>query len=122
MLNFYCNTKGKKSVRVGDKVAGHVQTNNSKASIRRKGLYLILCLVFIFSTSGVLVPRAVQAEEGGYLLDRVVEWGDGTTEHIQIGDDGFFRLDGVKRCLVGIDIGIDMSHEGSGWRSSENHP
>ncbi len=48
----------------------------------------------------------------GYLFDKVVEWPDGSAEHVQIDDDGFFRLNGIKRKLVGLDIGtIGLS----GW-------
>lgn len=38
------------------------------------------------------------------LLDKTMSWADGSQERVQIGDDGFFSLDGVKRRLVGVDF------------------
>jgi hypothetical protein len=49
-------------------------------------------------------PKPDQQTQRQYLLDRVVTWADGTTEHVQIGKDYFFRLDGVKKRLVGMDM------------------
>jgi hypothetical protein len=39
-----------------------------------------------------------------YLLDRIIQWSDGSTEHVQIGYDGFFRLNDVKKRLVGMNL------------------
>ena len=44
------------------------------------------------------------------LLDKVITWADGSIEHVQIGDDGYFILDGVKKRLVGFDLGIGPSY------------
>jgi len=38
-------------------------------------------------------------------FDKTITWDDGTTEHVQIGNDGFFVLDRVKRHLVGMVLG-----------------
>ncbi len=37
-----------------------------------------------------------------FLVDKIITWGDATTEHIQIDTDGWFYLDGVKRKLIGM--------------------
>jgi hypothetical protein len=49
--------------------------------------------------------RADGAEDGAFLLDKVIRWADGTSEHVQVDRDGFFHLDGKLVRLVGIDIG-----------------
>jgi len=72
-------------------------------------LLLVLCLALVLLAMGVSFPQMTRAvgyngymESNAYLLDKVIEWSDGSTEHIQIGDDGFFVLDGVKKRLVGM--------------------
>ena len=64
------------------------------------------------------MPRAVRADDGGYLLDKVIEWSDGSTERIQIDDDFFFILDGARRRLVGMDLSLyapSASDTGAWW-------
>ena len=50
----------------------------------------------------------------GFLLDRVITWADGTKEHVQIGNDGYFYLDGAKKHLVGINFSIILSWDTNG--------
>ncbi|MCJ7828165.1 MAG: hypothetical protein MUP81_00295 [Dehalococcoidia bacterium] len=38
------------------------------------------------------------------LLDRTITWGDASEEVVQIGDDFFFTLAGVKKKLFGLDV------------------
>lgn len=109
-MHLYFSTNVKSLVKVADRLVSCLRSNKSRDSIRKGCLCVILCLLFIFSASGVLVPRTVQAGDGGYLFDRVIEWSDGSSEHVQIGNDGFFRLDGVKKRLVGFDLGIGPSY------------
>ncbi len=82
----------------------------------RSCLFGFLCLIMI---SQILVPSAAFAassepaksntqSDGNYLLDRVITWADGSTEHVQIGTDGFFRLNGEKKKLVGIFLGTQF--------------
>jgi len=54
---------------------------------------------------GAMLAKPAPANGTGYLLSRTIQWADGTSEHVQIGRDGFFRLNGTKVRLVGIDLG-----------------
>ncbi len=47
-------------------------------------------------------PRTVDGANVGYLYDRVINWADGSSEHIQIDKEGFFHIDGTKKNLVGM--------------------
>ena len=81
---------------------------------------LRLCLSLIFSLvilSQISVPSIANAApsqplesspqpENTYLLDKVITWSDGSTEHVQIGKDGFFILNGIQKQLVGIDLSV----------------
>jgi len=62
--------------------------------------FLIACCVL-----AVAVLSSSAAEKNALLLDRTITWADGAAEHVQVGRDGYFRLDGHKVRLVGIDIG-----------------
>jgi hypothetical protein len=87
---------------LGNNTTAGLRSNRFKASIIERGLRAILCLVFVFSALGVAAPQAAHAAEEGYLLDRVITWTDGSTEHVQIDNGRFFVLDGVKSRLVGM--------------------
>jgi hypothetical protein len=66
---------------------------------------LIISAVFLFSivsSASLFNPRIALANNNQHLLDRVIQWNDGTSEHIQIDSEGFFILDGTKRRLVGM--------------------
>lgn len=76
----------------------------------RSCMFVFLCLVMI---SQIIVPSAAFATssqpaksttqpDDNYLLDRVITWADGSKEHVQIGTDGFFRLDGARRKLIAM--------------------
>jgi len=108
VLNIYCSTKVKSSVRTADKLPGYLKSSKSTKSVDKRWLAVILCLVLVFSAAGGSGTGTgtgiAQADDGGYLFDRVIGWGDGSTEHIQIGEDGFFILNGVKKRLIGIDL------------------
>lgn len=40
-----------------------------------------------------------------FIFDVWITWRDGAREHVQISRDGFFALDGVRRRLIGFDLG-----------------
>ncbi len=44
----------------------------------------------------------VLTDDGGYLFDKIIEWSDGSAEHVRIDNNGFFEVDGVKKKLVGM--------------------
>jgi len=57
-------------------------------------------------------PKGVRASdepemnvETLFLFDEWITWRDGSREHVQIARDGFVWLDGVRRRLVGFDLG-----------------
>ena len=104
MLNLYCSTKVNRPVGAAAKLLGYLKSSKSKNPANKRWLVVILCLAVVFPAGEVLVPQTARADDGGYLLDKVIEWPDGSIEHVQIGKDGFFRLDGVKRRLVGMCI------------------
>ncbi len=89
MSIFHNSTRVNRPPQVRDKATAGLRSNRFKASIIEKWLCAVLCLVFVFSALGVAVPQAAHAAEEGYLLDRVITWADGTTEHVQIDKDGF---------------------------------
>jgi len=64
---------------------------------------------------GLVLASPCLAEElryPGTLLDRTIRWADGSSEHVQIDSNCYFRLDGRKARLVGIDLGTTgMSKE-----------
>ena len=103
------------------RIARHYKADDKQLSTRFAGkknltatlracLFTFICMVMI---SQILVPSAAFAASsepaksntqsgGNYLLDRVITWADGSTEQVQIGRDGFFRLNGEKKKLIGI--------------------
>jgi len=84
------------------------------------GLLKITCTVvfcFILLIQNFALPAAVAAsdntpnaspDENNYILDRTITWADGTIECVQIDNEKFIHLDGVKRKLVGV-----VLHSGS---------
>lgn len=84
--------------------------NNHVKYIKKLVFIVISCLAVISQISGPYIAFAAPSEsikpslppDDNYLLDRVITWADGSKEHVQIGKDGFFRLDGVKKRLVGM--------------------
>ena len=102
MSIFHNSTRVNRLPEVRDTATAGLRSNRFKASIIEKWLCVVLCLVFVFSALGVAVPQATHAAEEGYLLDRMITWADGTTERVQIGNDGFFRINGEKKKLIGI--------------------
>jgi hypothetical protein len=63
-------------------------------------IILISCLIATSAISLFSTEPVEAAEE--YIFDKVIQWADGTTEHVQIGEDGYFVLDGTKKPLVGM--------------------
>lgn len=63
---------------------------------------LMACSVMVLT---VISSSAAEIEKHDFLFDQTITWADGTAEHIQVGRDGYFRLEGKKVRLVGIDIG-----------------
>lgn len=120
MLNFYCSTKVKIRLDVAAKLLGRLKSSKSIDSVKKGWMAVILCLALVFPAAVLSVPQTVQADDGGYLLDKVVTWADGSTEHVQISDDGYFTLDGAKRRLVGM--GMVYSLGVTPWWSPENLP
>ncbi len=104
MSMLHNSTRVDRLAQVRDKATGGPRSDHFKASIIKKWLCVVLCLVFVSSALSVVVPQAVHAAEEGYLFDRVITWADGTTEHVQIGKDNFFYLDGLKKHLVGMNF------------------
>ena len=95
MLSVYFTTEVKRPVKVGDQVPVHLGSNKFVRSLKKRWLVVVLCLALVFPAAGVSATGTARADDG-YLLDRVIAWPDGSTEHVQIGDDGFFILDGAK--------------------------
>jgi len=83
------------------------ETLRAKFAFRSLGtrvIAMLACIAFIsVCLLGVKPPKAEAAVS--YLFDRTVKWADGTTERVQIGSDGIFRLDGTARRLLGMDTG-----------------
>lgn len=72
----------------------------------------IVLLIIGASFLGVMLPQTAQADVTGNLFDRTIQWADGTSERVQIDRDCYFRLNGRKVRLVGIDLGATgMSNE-----------
>ena len=99
-----CRTSAGKPSTFGTGPSCDLNRSSHQTSTIRKWFYIIFCLIFLVSGIGLATPQAVHATGSDYLLDRVITWGDGTTEHIQIGRDAFFYLDGQKKHLVGMEV------------------
>jgi hypothetical protein len=65
----------------------------------------VLIVSFISLFAFEIKPLTVQAANTGDLLDRTIQWADGSTEHVQIGNDAVIRLDGNSRYLLGMCMG-----------------
>jgi hypothetical protein len=81
-------------------------------------LLIIICLPLI---SQIFLPATALAAstepsksttqtKGDYLLDREITWADGSKERVQIGEDGFFRLDNEKKSLVGMYLSTQLPY------------
>ena len=115
------------------RIARHYKADDKQLSTRFAGkknltatlracLFTFICMVMI---SQILVPSAAFAAssepaksdtqpDGTYLLDRIITWDDGSKEHVQIGTDGFFRVNGNKTRLIGIDFRVLLSYDEQG--------
>ena len=71
-------------------------------------LLTIFCLAsftpVLWHSKALADPQA--PPQGPYLFDKVITWSDGSTEQVQIGSDGFFRLNGKKQRLVGMCLSL----------------
>ncbi len=63
---------------------------------------LMVCLFIMVSISGLLALQVLSRDDTDYLLNKVVEWPDGTKERVQIDRDNYFIVDGTKKRLVGM--------------------
>jgi len=88
------------------KITNVLNSNTLKVLFIKKLCCALLCLIFVFSSSGVAFTLEAHADDEGYIFDRVITWADGTAEHVQIGQDGFFRLNEGKKRLVGMDFNM----------------
>ena len=96
LVSFY-STLLEYTVKTRQSVAGLF----NKSSFRNWALItLIACLISV-NIFAIFNTRSVNAADG-YVLDRVIQWADGSTEHVQIDSDYFFILDGQKKKLVGM--------------------
>ena len=73
MLGFYCSTKAKSLVRVGDELLGYLKSGKSTELVRKRWLAVILCIVLVLPGTVALVPRTALADNGSYFPDRVIE-------------------------------------------------
>jgi hypothetical protein len=121
MSIFYNSTKVNRLAPVTGTIPACPQNKKHKFIITKNWSYLALCFFLVVGASGMLVPRTVQAYNDGltksgrseaYLLDKVITWADGSTEHVQIDTDGWFYLNGVKQKLVGFCDSMDYA---AGW-------
>lgn len=77
--------------------------------IKKAVPFIVFLALLAFSISSLVPGDVHAASAGGYMFERTITWDDGTTEHVQIGDDGYFILDGIKKPLIGMDLGIGPS-------------
>ncbi len=96
------------NLTIAIKSFGSCRLSRVTVNLLRILLSLLFCL--IFALPSVTAPGKVEAASD-YLLDKTVQWADGSIEHIQIGTDGYFVLDGVKRRLVGMNLGSGPSYD-----------
>ena len=104
MIAIFCSKKRDKA-NTTEKRVGYSHTTHFKTHIRKilsVSFSVLFLIPFIFE---MITPSPVEASDISYFFDRTIEWNDGATERVQIGDDGFFYLDGDKRRLVGMDMG-----------------
>ena len=106
MLSYYCNTKVKSSIEVvaGAGVPRFIGDSGSTKPTIKRWLAVVLCIALVFPTAGFSGVGVAMAEGETYLFNKVIEWNDGTTEHVQLDDDKFFVIDGEKRRLVSIQL------------------
>ena len=91
-------------IEANKQLSGRFNYKKKLTATLRSCLFVFLCLVII---SQIMVPSAAFAAssepaksntqpDGNYLLDRVITWADGSTEHVQIGTDQFFLFEWHK--------------------------
>lgn len=70
-------------------------------------IVFILCLFFWLNP---FVPEQ-QKNTSDYMFHQVIKWPDRSREHVEIGNDGYFVLDGQKKRLVGMTLGFGLSDD-----------
>jgi hypothetical protein len=68
-----------------------------------KATRILACIAFLGVCLLGVRPAKTEAAVT-YLFDKTVTWADKTTERVQIGSDGFIRLNGTAKCLLGMNI------------------
>jgi hypothetical protein len=96
-----------------EKLRSHFSSHNLRAFLRKISRFGVLSLL-VLSFCLVSMPARVDAAPDTYLLNKVITWADGKSEQVQIDRDGFFFLDGAKRRLVGMEIGMNWPHSSGG--------
>ncbi len=114
----FANHFSKSAARAPEIKEGDFASNRLKTSHINKWLSVLLCFIFVFSLVAIAVPQAVHAAGEGYSLDRVITWADGTTERVQIGNNGFIAINGVGRWFIGMVFTGGMPY--GAWYSSAN--
>jgi len=66
---------------------------------------LVVCLLMPIALGAQSDARSIISVGTIVRLNRWVTWDDGSIEHVVLGMDGFFVLNGTKRRLVGFDLG-----------------
>ncbi len=84
--------------------------NGRRIAVNLFRLFISFLFCLMMALPGFAMTEPVEAAEA-YLFDKVIQWPDGTTEHVQIGADGYFILDGVKKRLVGTNLGFGTSYD-----------
>ena len=110
MLNFYFNRSNRELLGLVKQVSRWCLILTPAVALITSSIFNIhianaQTLVDNYSLSSISSNHPII--NGSYLLDKTITWADGTTEHVQIGNDGYFRLNGVKRNLVGIELGCN---------------
>ncbi len=81
-------------------------------------------LVGLVLISQIGIPSIAQAENstsidahppsgGNFILSKTITWADGTNEQINLGQDHFFYLNGVKKQLIGVVLSTSGMPNGS---------
>jgi len=65
---------------------------------------LVIAIVVLAGLAGLLIVNELKIEPfyQETLFSRVITWGDGSTETVEIDKDGFFILNGQKKRLLGF--------------------
>ena len=110
MAQAYLSVKVRRALKFSVQVLGRLENNRAVNLVNKQRFAIILCLALVFSAAGGYVTGTARAAEDNYLLDKVIEWPDGTSERVQIGEDGYFILDGVKKRLVCVNLHIFLPY------------